>query len=72
MTGLTYRTLKDALNELTEEQLDMTATVSTGELEDLRTEFFAITNLSLITEADDVLDENHPVLISCIEGDFSV
>lgn len=63
LSGITYRKLRDALLELTDEQLDMTATVASGPIEDEETEFFPIYD-TLIADDTGILDDDHPVLIS--------
>jgi len=65
MEGITYRKLRDALNELSDEELDMTATVSDGPVGQTLTEYFPIFDLDLTGEEEtDILDANHPVLVS--------
>lgn len=79
MKPITFRQLRDALNELTEDQLD--ASVSVADLEDH--EIYSIFDTMLLSslpekhrkEFLDVLeDENHPLLIfsnipSCVIGE---
>jgi hypothetical protein len=57
MKNLTYRELWALINEFTPEQLDMTATIYDGAID----EFLPI---NAVERPDtDVLDKNHPVLI---------
>ena len=64
-----YRELKKRLDDLTEDQLDMSATVSSGCDENGNAEFFQITDTCLSDEgvldsaSDGVLDPNTPVLL---------
>ena len=57
MKNLTYRELLAIINQLTPEQLDMTATVYDG----ANDEYLPINAME--TADTDVLDDNHPVLI---------
>ena len=61
---LTYRELRDRLNELTEEQLDESATIASGPIDSTQTEFFPIFDTDTTGEEVDVFDPNHPFLIS--------
>ena len=57
----TYRELLNALLELSEEELDMTATVYDGSHE--WDTYYPITSTDKTVELD-VLDEGHPVIVS--------
>lgn len=63
---MTYRELRDALNQLSEEELDLTATIANGPVDSSLTEFFPVASFDSTGEEDDVLDAYHPVLV----GDF--
>lgn len=56
---LTYRELRDRISELTEDELNLTATVF---VEDLN-EYWGITETNK-SIGDDILDPNHPILIA--------
>lgn len=56
---MTYRELRDRINELTEDQLDLGASVYLQGLD----ETFPITDTDITLE-NDVLGENYPVLIA--------
>lgn len=66
---LTYRKLLEALKELTEDQLDMTVTVSEGCDENGNAEFFGADTLTLAMNpdieagADGVLEPEQPVIL---------
>lgn len=57
--NITYRQLRDRINELTEDQLDLDASVYLQGFD----ETFSITDTDLTCE-NDVLGENYPVLIA--------
>ena len=59
MKILTYRELRDRINELAEDQLDLEASVYLQGLD----ETFPITDTDLTVE-NDVLGENYPLLIA--------
>ena len=69
MPNLTFRKLKTAIEELTEEQLDMTVMVSEGCNENGNAEFFAVDALTLGMNpdieagADGVLEPEQPILL---------
>ena len=60
-----YRVLREQLNALTDERLDMTVTIYDRDVD----EFFGLTKLAFVNEADEdgegsgVLDDTHPYLI---------
>ena len=56
---MTYRELRDRINELTEDELNLSASVF---VEDLN-EYWTITDTNKAA-GDDVLDPNHPILIA--------
>jgi hypothetical protein len=61
---ITYRELKNRLGELTEEQLNMSATISTLEPNDPNTEFIPIIDTNMMdADEDNPFDEDHPVLV---------
>lgn len=65
---MSYRQLRDMLNGLMDEQLNMSVTVANGPVNSSITDFFPILSLDMTSDAEcDVLDDNHPVLI----GDFN-
>lgn len=55
--ALTWKTLRDHINVMDNEQLNSDVTVQATEMD----EFFQVTGYD-ITEVDDVLDKNHPFL----------
>jgi hypothetical protein len=69
MKYMTYRKLKEALEELTDDQLDMTVTVSAGCDENGNAEFFCGDALTLAMNPDveagacDVLEETQPIIL---------
>ena len=69
MSYLTYRKLKEALEELTDDQLDMTVTVSAGCDEHGNAEFFCADALTLAMNEDveagacDMFEEIQPIIL---------
>lgn len=57
MSYITYRDLLESLEDLTEDQLDMTVTVYDADLD----EYFPVNNAT-ISNDDDILGHNHLVL----------
>jgi hypothetical protein len=55
--AMTYRTLKDALSRLSDEQLGMDVSIHQGSCD----EYFELNGVFITTE-DDVLDKGHPYL----------
>lgn len=55
--AVTYRSLKDALNRLSDEQLGMNVSIHQGSVD----EYFEL-EVILICSEDDVLDKGHPYL----------
>ena len=56
--GYTYRQLLEALQELTEDELDLSVTLYDSQ----REEYYPL-NYCGKTEGDDVVDHDHPILI---------
>lgn len=54
---MTYKKLLSFLNNLSEEELNMTATIQISD------EFFAVSHASKTDDFDDILDANHPVIV---------
>lgn len=61
--NMTYRQLRDALNELSEEELDLTAMVANSSVYNEQTKFFPVVGTYITGEEDDVLDAYHPVIL---------
>ena len=60
----TYRELLAALKSLTAEQLDMTVTICDHETEELYPlQYTSISDAIVISNKEDRLDDNHPILV---------
>ena len=55
---MTYKKLLSFLNNLSDEELNMTATIQIGD------EFFAVSHANKTDNVDDILDANHPVIVT--------
>jgi len=63
MSALTYRELLNSLITLTEDELNMTATVYLADVD----EFIPLSTFLFSDEENDVLDEGHPYIMSLHE-----
>jgi len=63
---LTYRNLKEAIEQMDADQLNLDVTIASGPVDSSQTEFYPIFSIEQTGEEVDVLDLNHIVLV----GDF--
>lgn len=63
---LTYKNLKEAMEQMDEDQLNLDVTIASGPVDSSQTEFYPIFSIEQTSEEADVLDSNQIVLV----GDF--